>query len=86
MNKHRIVLNNIFLLRHIDFSKRVLSAMRNLVILSSILALGFFIGLIPVGRVQQYLFVIINGLSGVFIFISSVLFNKKITQSLVKTF
>ena len=52
--------------------------MRNTLILTSVLGLGFLLGLLPANTIQQYVFIIINGLAGVFILFSTVLLNKNI--------
>ena len=70
------------LFRHIGFADRLLSALRNTLILSCLLGLGFLFGLLPTNALQQYVFVLINGLSGLFILVSTVLLNKKINLRL----
>ena len=80
------------LLRKVESSQRLLSALRNTVILSSVLGLGcsqslnvfhkqppgFLLGLLPANLVQQYVFNVINGLAGVFILVTTVILNKNV--------
>ena len=75
----------ISLFRNVGQSEKVLAALRNTLILSFLLGLGFILGFFPAkisGSPQQYLFVFLNTSSGVFVFISSILINDNITGSL----
>ena len=70
--------SDLLLSRNVSRSERLLAAMRNTLILTSVLGLGFLLGLLPANMIQQYVFIIINGLAGVFILFSTVLLNKNI--------
>ena len=62
-----------------------MAALRNTLILSFLLGLGFILGFLPTkgsSTPQQYIFVFLNTSSGVFVFISSILINENITGSL----
>ena len=73
--------------RRIRQLDRVLAALRNTIVLSCLLALGFIAGLFPATSphcVQQYLFVLLNSSSGIYIFVSSILMNETVISSLRK--
>ena len=66
----------------------MLAALRNTLVLSFLLGLGFLAGLFPATSPhspQQYLFVILNSSSGVFVFISGVMMNDVVANSLKRT-
>ena len=66
---------SLFHYRNVAFSFKLLAALRNSIILSCILGLGFMIGFIPAttdNGALQYVFVLVNGLSGMFILITNI--------------
>ena len=74
--------------RQVGQSERILAALRNTLILSILLGLGFVIGFFPSASAQspqQYLFVLLNTSSGVFIFVSSIVTNTSVTTSIKRT-
>ena len=53
--------------RGVDKGKRIMHAIRNVFILTSLLGLGFLLGFFPVtssGEAQQYIFVLVNASAG----------------------
>ena len=83
--------------RKVESSQCILAALRNILILSSVLGLGslhphsqisqikhpgFLLSLMPANMIQQYVFNIINGLAGVFILVTTVLLNKNVVINL----
>ena len=72
-NKHE---QKIF--RNISSKEKIISTLRNTILLSLLLGLTWITAAIPTSVVQQYISVILNASSGVYILVYSVLANKKV--------
>ena len=64
--------------RNLSTPEKVISTLRNTVLLSLLLGLTWIMAAVPTSVTQQYLSVILNGLTGVYILVYSVLANKTV--------
>ena len=64
--------------RNISSKEKIISTLRNTILLSLLLGLTWITAAIPTSMVQQYISVILNASSGVYILVYSVLANKKV--------